>query len=173
MSIVQCAPNHSILTSRQLFLTSAPLTTGLPATPAPPLQTIRASRERYVELLKEKMRAPDGSYEDGLVIPGFDTATLHPQTSSENWSRNNPLSLDEDSGWRDWFKSVELRVTIKQDVERTYAISNIFSLDDLVTRPQVPGYPILPRGTCSKYDVYHPLSPCQLVPANRVPTRDA
>lgn len=66
------------------------------------------------------MRAPDGSYEDGLVIPGFDTSTIQPQATGENWSRNNPLSLDEDSGWREWFKSVELRATIKQDVERTY-----------------------------------------------------
>lgn len=75
------------------------------------------------------MRAPDGGYEDGLIIPGFDTSALKPSISGENWARNNPLSLDENSGWREWFKSVELRATIKQDVERTYECTIIFSPD--------------------------------------------
>ncbi|KDQ06749.1 hypothetical protein BOTBODRAFT_621649 [Botryobasidium botryosum FD-172 SS1] len=104
----------------KLFLTpSAPLTQGAP--PQPPLAALRASRAVFVQLLKEKLRAPDGTYEKGVIIPNFNTRAKDALTpSSDNWTRNNPLSLDEGSGWNDWYAGVELRKTIRQDVERTF-----------------------------------------------------
>lgn len=94
-------------------------------------------------MLLEKMRAPDGSYEDGFVVPGGEK--LPARTSQPgNLERNNPLSLHDEvrapfdhsdesvvgiltifvpvllqNPWKEWFAAVELRKTIAQDVERT------------------------------------------------------
>lgn len=104
----------------KLFLIPpTPLTSSLSPTPTPPIASLRESRQQYVELLKNNMRAPDGSYEDWLEIPGFDTSQKV-EPNADNLARNNPLSLDEDSGWHDWFDAVDVRKTIRQDVERTY-----------------------------------------------------
>jgi TBC1 domain family protein 5 len=106
----------------KLFLIPpAPLTSSLAPTPTRVLLSLRESRQRYVDLLRCGLCAPDGSYEDWVEIPGFDTSTIQGPPSGDNWSRNNPLSLDADSGWHDWFNAVDLRKTIRQDVERTYA----------------------------------------------------
>ena len=46
-------------------------------------------------MLLEKMRAPDGSYEDGFVVPGGEK--LPARTSQPgNLERNNPLSLHDE-----------------------------------------------------------------------------
>ncbi|KAG8900147.1 hypothetical protein FRB99_006207 [Tulasnella sp. 403] len=97
-----------------------PLTSALPASPASPLSTLISARSKYVELLKEKLRAPDGSYEAGFSVPGEDPPLTMAQGIQGDWQRNNPLSLDEKNPWQDWFASVELRRTIAQDVERTF-----------------------------------------------------
>lgn len=42
------------------------------------------------------MRAPDGSYEDGFVLPGENVSpALNTAARNPDWARNNPLSLDE------------------------------------------------------------------------------
>jgi TBC1 domain family protein 5 len=81
------------------------------------------------------MRAPDGSYEEGFVVPGS-TASLKGERMVANLEKNNPLSLDDEvwedhvsvkpqsewhmqNPWKEWFATVELRKTILQDVERT------------------------------------------------------
>ncbi|KAG8954053.1 hypothetical protein FRC04_001037 [Tulasnella sp. 424] len=95
-----------------------PLTSG--SSPVSPSNVLAKARKDYVDLLKARMRAPDGSYEPGFVVPGEEaplrtTATQGP--SAGNWERNNPLSLDEEVNY---FANVELRKTIAQDVERTF-----------------------------------------------------
>ncbi|KAH8117577.1 rab-GTPase-TBC domain-containing protein [Phellopilus nigrolimitatus] len=106
----------------KLFLIpTVPLTPPASQTTAkPPLDALKALRREYTSLLLEKMRAPDGSYEEGFTVPG---TTEPPRSSDEtfvNLQRNNPLSLHEDNPWKEWFAAVELRKTIRQDVERTF-----------------------------------------------------
>ncbi len=85
----------------------------------------------------EKMRAPDGGYEEGFTVPGSGASPPRTEGSSANLEKNNPLSLHDEvrlsspghhgleligiqNPWREWFAAVELRKTILQDVERTY-----------------------------------------------------
>ncbi|KAG9075153.1 hypothetical protein FS749_013199, partial [Ceratobasidium sp. UAMH 11750] len=82
------------------------------------LKELRRLRTEYVRLLKETMRAPDGTYPDTLVVPGEPAPT---RTAVDvNLAQNNPLSLDESNPWRDYFASLDLRKTIAKDVERTF-----------------------------------------------------
>ncbi|GBE80030.1 RabGAP/TBC protein [Sparassis crispa] len=85
-----------------------------------PLESLRVSRKEYTKLLLEKMRSPDGSYEEGLVIPGLATSPPRVDLSKQNLEKNNPLSLHDENPWTKWFESVDLRKTILQDVERTF-----------------------------------------------------
>ncbi|KAF8321726.1 RabGAP/TBC [Clavulina sp. PMI_390] len=109
-------PGRSILW-RFLLLFTTPLAA---TSPQLPLSTLRGTRESYVDMVKDHLRAPDGSFEEWVEIPGVDIETIAHQSSGDNVSRNNPLSLEADSGWNDWFAAVDLRKTIRQDVERTF-----------------------------------------------------
>jgi len=104
----------------KLFLIGEPPLTEPPSeTPAkPPIEELQKLRREYTTSLLERMRAPDGSYEEGFTVPGvqIDRSTGE---SSSNLDKNNPLSLHEDNPWKEWFASVDLRRTIRQDVERT------------------------------------------------------
>lgn len=73
-------PGRSILW-KYLLLFNAPL-----ATPSsqPPITLLRRFREKYVDLVKQQLRAPDGSFEDWVEIPGVDTQTLPRQSSTDN-----------------------------------------------------------------------------------------
>ncbi|PCH38432.1 RabGAP/TBC [Wolfiporia cocos MD-104 SS10] len=105
----------------KLFLVQGePLQTPADVISVSPLEALRALRKEYVDLLLERMRAPDGSYEDGLIVPGTGAQPPRVERSGQNLERNNPLSLDDENPWREWFASVELRKTISQDVERTF-----------------------------------------------------
>ena len=67
----------------------------LPPDPAVYRRCLSESRNRFTTLLFEKMRAPDGSYEDGFIAPGGEklpARTLQPG----NLERNNPLSLHDE-----------------------------------------------------------------------------
>lgn len=44
----------------------------------------------------DKMRAPDGSYEEGFIIPGLGTSPARVDRSGEDLDRNNPLSLHDE-----------------------------------------------------------------------------
>ena len=48
------------------------------------------------------------------------------QGEAEDWTLNNPLSLAEDSPWKQYFSDMELRKVIMQDVERTFPESDAF-----------------------------------------------
>ncbi|KAJ7219200.1 RabGAP/TBC [Mycena pura] len=137
----------------KLFLLSdEPLQQAAPdAEATPPIRSLQASRQKYARLLKKHMRAPDGTYEEGSVIPG--TMISHErQAPSDNLETNNPLSLHNENPWKEWFASVELRKTILQDVERTFPeiaffrepevqmqLTNILFIYSTVTNPAV-GY---------------------------------
>jgi len=98
--------------------------------PVPPLEALRAHRKQYSELLLEKMRAPDGSYDETFVVPGLTILRRNakPPTDLET---NNPLSLHDENPWREWFAAVDLRKTILQDVERTFPDIGYFRDDDV------------------------------------------
>lgn len=66
------------------------------------------------------MRAPDGSYEEGLRIPGGFSPPASAPKKPEDWNLNNPLSLDSSNPWHAYFSAIEARNVIRQDVERTF-----------------------------------------------------
>lgn len=83
-------------TVAQTFLTPVPpLTSELSTRPIPPLSQVRRRREEYVEALKVVMQAPDGNYEPEFTLPGQSRPPTPTEKSGE-YSRNNPLSLDEE-----------------------------------------------------------------------------
>lgn len=63
---------------------------------APPLKPVQAAREAYKALLMERMRAPDGGYEEGFMVPGLGTSPPRTEKSSGNLDTNNPLSLHDE-----------------------------------------------------------------------------
>ncbi|KAF8274226.1 rab-GTPase-TBC domain-containing protein [Lactarius quietus] len=91
----------------------------LPPSPTSYRRAFNSSRKQFTDLLLEKMRAPDGSYEDGFVVPGGEKLPARTEQPG-NLERNNPLSLHDENPWTEWFATVELRKTIAQDVERTF-----------------------------------------------------
>ncbi|KAJ7582790.1 rab-GTPase-TBC domain-containing protein [Mycena floridula] len=90
------------------------------------INTLSDLRERYCRILLEKMRAPDGSYEEGFVLPGESETPKRASHRAGNLDENNPLSLHAQNPWVEWFASVELRKTIHQDVERTFPEIDFF-----------------------------------------------
>lgn len=62
----------------------------------PPLEACRSLRKDYVALLLEKMRAPDGSYEEGFSVPGVNELPRASDRANANLERDNPLSLHDD-----------------------------------------------------------------------------
>ncbi|TFL07627.1 rab-GTPase-TBC domain-containing protein, partial [Pterulicium gracile] len=105
----------------KLFLIrQGPLKTSTHDDPQSPLLAVRAARGSYRSLLVDKLRAPDGSLEDGFIVPGTTEPHRRHEDTPVNLEMNNPLSLHEDNPWRQWFTNVELRKTILQDVERTF-----------------------------------------------------
>ncbi|KZS98922.1 RabGAP/TBC [Sistotremastrum niveocremeum HHB9708] len=119
----------------KLFLlpgSNTPLGSPQQPSPSPSIEYLRQERPRYVQVLKEKMRAPDGSYEEGFVLPGHGSTSPEPSsTNAQDWDRNNPLSLDDENPWREWFTANELRKTIRQDVERTFPDLSYFRDPDV------------------------------------------
>ena len=78
----------------QLFLVEAgPLQPHPPAHAAIPFEAIKTSRTAYKNLFLEKMRAPDGGYEEGVIIPGTNESPPRTERSGGNLDQNNPLSL--------------------------------------------------------------------------------
>ncbi|KAI6101451.1 rab-GTPase-TBC domain-containing protein, partial [Pisolithus croceorrhizus] len=115
--------------------------------PSVPIDLLRESRKQFSELLLEKMRAPDGSYDESFVVPGL----IIPRRSNQtplNLETNNPLSLHDEVciGYssvmfillavicRTRGRSVAamgLRKIIQQDVERTFPDMGYFRSDEV------------------------------------------
>ena len=78
------------------MIPSAPLTPPDDQTIArPPLESCRSLRKDFASILLEKMRAPDGSYEEGFRVPGVELPRQSEQATA-NLERDNPLSLHDD-----------------------------------------------------------------------------
>jgi TBC1 domain family member 5 len=78
----------------KLFLTPGePLQAPFDSELTADMAALRASRKKYSESLLEKLRAPDGSYEKGFVVPGSNAAPERSVRTSANLDTNNPLSL--------------------------------------------------------------------------------
>jgi hypothetical protein len=75
-----------------------------------PLETLRASRKNFAESLLQTMRAPDGSYEEGFVVPGSTTSPKSERMAA-NLEKNNPLSLDDEVwGGSCWSQNLSLNI---------------------------------------------------------------
>ncbi|KIK16392.1 hypothetical protein PISMIDRAFT_686378 [Pisolithus microcarpus 441] len=98
--------------------------------PSVPIDLLRESRKQFSELLLEKMRAPDGSYDESFMVPGLTIPRRSNQTPL-NLETNNPLSLHEENPWREWFAAMDLRKIIQQDVERTFPDMGYFRSDEV------------------------------------------
>lgn len=87
-----------ITLAKQLFLISTvPLVPPANETVAkPPLESLLKHRKDYASFLLEKMRAPDGSYEEGFTVPGMPELPQPIEESTASLQRNNPLSLEKD-----------------------------------------------------------------------------
>ena len=75
------------------MIPTEPLKTPVETDPSLLLEALQCSRQQYSKLLLEKMRAPDGGYEEGFTLPGS-TETPKRVRPDINLQRNNPLSLD-------------------------------------------------------------------------------
>ena len=62
-----------------------------------------------------------------LSPPALPAASSHP--AAADLKINNPLSTASSSPWQQYFHSTELSVTIKQDLDRTYAESGFYQND--------------------------------------------
>ncbi|KAL2916033.1 hypothetical protein HK105_204457 [Polyrhizophydium stewartii] len=78
-------------------------------------------------LVLDKERRGYAELKDKFI---FDPAKIK---EAADWSLNNPLSLAEDSPWRQYFDDMELRKLIMQDVERTLPDQERFRDPDIQT----------------------------------------
>ena len=88
--------HHSLIRLRRklLLCENAPLKAPAQDAPTLSLRFWQNSRKAYVDALLDKMQAPDGSYHEGLTIPGVEPLPKPNQTPMKNLDKNNPLSLD-------------------------------------------------------------------------------
>jgi TBC1 domain family protein 5 len=80
---------------------------------------LNESRQQFTTLLLEKMRAPDGSYEDGFIAPGGEKLPVR-TVQPGNLERNNPLSLHD-----------EVRTLFDRTDERVFGILTMLTLGPL------------------------------------------
>ncbi|ORY25154.1 rab-GTPase-TBC domain-containing protein [Naematelia encephala] len=95
---------------------------------APHLQSTRKS---YTALRHRYLVAPDGRWAaDCTGADEAQSSTILPSGSGagDGW---DPLSLDGGSPWKTWFSHLDLRATIRQDVERTFPDMPYFQLESV------------------------------------------
>lgn len=83
--------NSLLIQSKAFLVPTEPLESEL--NPILLLDSLRDRRKHYRELLLEKMRAPDGSYEEGFTVPGSSPLPAKQQSEKADLNTNNPLSL--------------------------------------------------------------------------------
>lgn len=95
--------------------------------PAPQLfQTpLRTSRQAYDDLRFAYLRSPDGRYPADISVPPShgvgDRASQAAAPSGPTPSGVfDPLSLEDTSPWKKYYKDLEVKKEIRKDVERTY-----------------------------------------------------
>ncbi|GAA6060702.1 hypothetical protein JCM10212_003323 [Sporobolomyces blumeae] len=101
-------------------------------------------RTDYDDLRERYLRAPDGGWiHDGestndAVLAGTSGASKENGNDRSTTGNarpvkvdakvNNPLGLEQDNPWQSWFSDLELRKTIRQDVQRTFPEIDYFRL---------------------------------------------
>lgn len=102
---------------------------GLLPSPSPPSAStwsayeiaLQHSRSDYEQLRTRFLTSPDGTW----VNDGASSTSHSPKLSGHTNMKtaevqvNNPLGLDSANPWSSWFQDLELRRTIRQDVQRT------------------------------------------------------
>ena len=63
---------------------------------APPLKRLQTGREDYRRLLMEKMRAPDGGYEEVFTVSSSGASPPRTEGLSGHLGKSNPLSLHDE-----------------------------------------------------------------------------
>jgi TBC1 domain family member 5 len=83
------------------------------------------SRSEYSELRSRLLRSPDGGWVNDGSSSGGSPRPDEPKGGVEpvGVQVNNPLGLDSANPWSAWFEDLELRRTIRQDVQRTCVFS--------------------------------------------------
>jgi TBC1 domain family protein 5 len=89
--------------------------------------SLAAARQSYNDVRARFLVAPDGRWADDCS--GGEDSPPSPASSSSGGVAWDPLSLDGDSPWKTWFAHLELRETIRQDVDRTFPDIPYFTLE--------------------------------------------
>lgn len=109
----------------QFYLGLLPPPTSLDLFP-PALST---ERKVYDELRARFLVAPDGRWAaDCSGGEGYAPSSTK-AGSSDGGAGWDPLSLDGDSPWKTWFAHLDLRATIRQDVDRTFPDIPYFGIE--------------------------------------------
>jgi hypothetical protein len=97
--------------------------------PAPQLfQTpLRTSRQSYDDLRFAYLRSPDGGYPADISVPPSRSGSGRRDPSSQADASSgpasngvfDPLSLEDESPWKKYYKDLEVKKEIRKDVERT------------------------------------------------------
>lgn len=102
-----------------------------------PLVTLRLLRREFVGLLRERMRAPDGSYVDGVIIPGS-TSLDRGEWTAGDLETNNPLSLDSHVCFcNSDFGSERLELSLLEPLDQLVCIDGITEDDRTGRRTDV------------------------------------
>ncbi|GAA5859295.1 hypothetical protein JCM8547_001970 [Rhodosporidiobolus lusitaniae] len=139
--------------SWRYFFSLLPSPTTLPSAPSASSATysthsllLSHARSGYTELRERYLRAPDGKWvrDDPSSSPSGDEekdSGLSSSTGSNgnvkggkavlekvDVRHNNPLGDEEENPWKSWFADLDLRKTIRQDVQRTFPEVDYFRL---------------------------------------------
>ncbi|EJU05342.1 RabGAP/TBC [Dacryopinax primogenitus] len=111
------------------LLPGCPLLDGNPVNATLCISELRSARRAYSDLAAARLRAPDGRAIPSSSTHEDATVSMPPQSSTDagGWEKNNPLSLDAENPWQQWFADLELRKVIRQDVERIFPEISYFS----------------------------------------------
>jgi len=125
-------PAHSDISS-QFYHGLLPTPTSLDLFP-PHLESTRSA---YSSLRRRYLIAPDGRWAaDCSGSEEYDPSSQAGPSRINSGAEWDPLSLDGGSPWKAWFAHLDLRVTIRQDVERTFPDMPYFGIER-VTRSLV------------------------------------
>lgn len=89
----------NIIFMKMFLIPEEPLQMPSNLSPLSLLDALQASRNQYIRLISEKMRAPDGSYEEDFVLPDSAASQKRATKAPGNLAMNNPLSLHEEVCW--------------------------------------------------------------------------
>lgn len=90
-----CCPRKQVLLLPADDLDREPLALASDEAPRVPIESLRSARSQFSALLLDKMRAPDGSYDESFVTPGL-FIPKSGQREAVDLDTNNPLSLHEE-----------------------------------------------------------------------------